>query len=439
MVDGGQGRRPVGTLRALRYRNYRLFFSGQLISLIGTWMQSVAQSWLVYRLTGSAALLGLIGFSSQLPVFVLATLGGAVADRGQRRNILLCTQCASMVLALLLAVMTLAGWIQVWHIFLLSSLLGCVNAFDIPARQAFVVEMVGRDDLVNAIALNSSIFNGARIIGPAIAGTLVATIGEGWCFFLNAVSYLAVIANLNAMQISSRPRTPRAASVPATIVEGFRYVWQNRPIRLLLVLLGLVSFMGMPYVVLMPIFADQILHHGARGLGLLIGATGVGAIAGALVLAARPGIAGLGRWIVCGAAGFGLSLVLFSLSRSFWLSLVLLLPSGFCQTVQMASSNTLIQSMVPDAIRGRVMALYSMMFMGMAPFGALFAGLLAHYIGAPAVVMLGGIICIAGALVFGWRLYRLRGQVRRMISSHADNQLHQDGKNSLGSRRISSL
>jgi MFS family permease len=402
-------------LRAFRHRNYRLFFGGQLISLCGTWMQSVAQAWLVYRLTGSATLLGIVGFCGQIPVFLFASIGGTVADRFPRRRILIVTQTAAMLLAAVLATLTLAGRVQVWHVAAIASVLGLVNAFDIPARQAFVVEMVGRGDLVNAIALNSSMFNSARIIGPSVAGVLVATIGEGWCFLVNSLSYIAVIAGLSLMTLTARPRAPLAGSAFARIAEGFSYVWSATPVRALLLLLGLVSLMGMPYAVLMPIFADKVLHGGPRALGMLMGAAGIGALTGALVLAARRGIHGLERWVALASGGFGVSLILFSLSRSFWLSAALLLPVGFSMIVEMASSNTLIQTMVQDKLRGRVMAVYSMMFMGMAPFGALIAGTLAQHLGAPNTVRIGGAVCIVGAMVFGSRLASLRHEARQMI------------------------
>src|SRR5690349_6490798 len=267
-------------LRALGHRNYQLFFGGQLISLTGTWMQSVAQSWLVYRLTGSSILLGLVSFSSQIPVFLFAPVGGATADRHNRHRILVGTQSAAMLLAMVLAGLTLSGHVQVWEIFALAALLGVVNAFDIPARQAFVVDMVGREDLINAIALNSSMVNGARIVGPAVAGILVAAIGEGWCFFANAVSYIAVIAGLLMMNVPKRQTGPPPGSTLQHIIEGFRFVAHTPPVHALLLLLGLISLMGMPYAVLMPIFADQILHGGASGLGILMGASGLGALCG---------------------------------------------------------------------------------------------------------------------------------------------------------------
>ena len=402
------------TLRALRHRNFQLFFSGQLISLIGTWMQSVAQSWLVYRLTGSSLLLGSVGFVSQIPVFLVAPVGGIVADRHNRQRVVIGTQTVSMLLAFALAALTLTGVVQVWHIFVLAALLGVVNAFDIPGRQSFLVDMVGKEDLMNAIALNSSMFNGARIIGPAIAGILVARIGEGWCFFANAVSYIAVISGLLMMRVPAR--SYRASGSPLVhILEGFRFVRHTGPIRAILLLLGLVSLVAMPYTVLMPLFADKILHGGARGLGILMGATGMGALLGALTLATRRGVRGLGRWVAFSCGGFGLSLVLFSLSRSFWLSAALLLPVGFSMMLQMSSSNTLIQAMVPDHLRGRVMSVYSMMFMGMAPFGALFGGALADRLGAPLTLSMGAVTCIGGAALFGLHLPKIRVEARRLI------------------------
>jgi len=402
-------------MRALRHRNFQLFFSGQLISLIGTWMQTVAQSWLVYRLTGSSLKLGLVGFASQIPVFIMAPIGGTAADRVNRHRVIIATQTISMVLALILAGLTLTHRVQVPHILILAVLLGLVNAFDIPARQAFLVEMVGREDLMNAIALNSSMFNGARIIGPAVAGILVAKIGEGWCFFANGVSYIAVIIGLLMMRIERPKRGGSKASPLEDIVEGFRFVRNTAPIRAILLLLGLVSLVGMPYTVLMPVFADRILHGGARGLGILMGSTGVGALLGALTLALRAGIKGLGRWVALACGGFGVSLFLFSFSRYFWLSAALLLPVGFSMMLQMACSNTLIQAMVPDQLRGRVMAVYSMMFMGMAPFGALLGGALADRLGAPLTVAIGAVACIVGAIWFAMHLPKIRVEARQLI------------------------
>jgi MFS family permease len=381
-------------------------------------MQTVAQSWLVYRLTGSSLLLGSVGFASQFPVFLMAPIGGMVADRVNRHRVVVATQTAAMILALILAALTLTHRVTVPQIFVLAALLGVVNAFDIPGRQSFLVDMVGREDLMNAIALNSSMFNGARVIGPAIAGILVAKIGEGWCFFANGISYIAVIAGLLMMKIHCSPRS-KSDSPLADIIEGFRWASHTAPIRALLLLLGLVSLVGMPYTVLMPLFADRILHGGAKGLGILMGFTGIGALLGALTLALRSGVKGLGRLVALTCGGFGVSLIAFSFSRYFWLSAVLLIPVGFCLMLQMACSNTLIQSMVPDALRGRVMAVYSMMFMGMAPFGALLGGALADRLGAPITVSAGAVASIVGAIVFARQLPAFRGEARQLIIAQA--------------------
>jgi MFS family permease len=403
-------------LRALRYRNFRLFASGQLISLIGTWMQTVAQSWLVYRLTGHAAMLGIVAFAGQFPVFILATVGGMAADRMRAHTLVVITQSTSLVLTLILALLTLSGHVHLWHIITTSLLLGVVNAFDIPARQVFVAQTVERTDLMNAIALNSSMFNGARIVGPAVAGILVASVGEGWCFLINSVSYIAVITGLLVMRLDAA-HTRRAPGGARSVLEGYRFILGAHPVRDLLLLLGLASLLGMPYSVLMPIFADQILHGGARALGLLMGVSGVGALAGALTLALRRTPKGLGLWIAACAMGFGLALIAFSLSRSLALSVLLMLPLGYTLMVQMASTNTLIQMMIPDALRGRVMSVYSMMFMGMAPIGALLGGTLAHHLGAPLAVALGGVGCLAAGLAFALRLPRWREGARLLYRS----------------------
>jgi MFS family permease len=402
------------SLRALRHRNYQLFFAGQLISLIGTWMDQVAEAWLVYRLTGSALLLGTVAVASQIPVFLLAPIGGALADRYDRRKILIATQSAMMVLTFILAWITLSHRVKIWHVVTLAALTGLVNAIDLPARQAFVVDMVARADLVNAIALNSSMFNGARVIGPALAGIVVAAIGEGWCFFANGISFLAVIAGLAMMKID-RPRMAIEGSPLENIIEGFHFVAKSGPVRALMLLLGLVSFTAMPYAVLMPLFADKILHGGAQALGLLMGCSGIGALCGALALAMRKTLKGLSVWVAVSCAGFGVALLLFSFSRTLWLSAVLLVPAGFCMMIQMASSNTLIQSMVPDRLRGRVMSVYAMTFMGMAPLGSLLSGSLAHTLGAPMTVGLGGVVAIVGAAVFGSKLPAIRPAAREMI------------------------
>lgn len=402
--------------RALRHRNFQLFFSGQLISLIGTWMDNVAEGWLVYRLTNSPLLLGVATFAGQIPVFVFAPLGGMIADRFDRRKVVIGTQTASMILAGILAGLTLARIVTVWEVILLASLMGVVNAVDIPTRQAFLVEMVGREDLMNAIAINSSMFNAARVVGPSIAGILVAWKGEGWCFLLNSLSYIAVIAGLFAMKIA-RKAVEHIASPLEHIAEGFRFAHDTGPIRAILMLIALVSLVATPYAVLMPIFAAHVLHGNARTLGILMGAAGLGAMSGALLLAGRSRVQGLGRWVAISGAGFGISLICFSWSRWFPLSVVLLVPVGFCAMLELGSCNTLIQAMVPDRLRGRIMALYSMMFMGMVPLGALLSGFLADRIGAPWTVSIGGIGGILGAFAFGRHLPKMRVEARELLTT----------------------
>lgn len=394
--------------RALRHRNFQLFFGGQLISLIGTWMQSLAQSWLVYQLTHSAALLGSVGFAAQIPVLFLGPVAGIVADRHRRHRIVIATQTAMMLQALIMAALTLTHRINIPEIFLLAFLLGVCNAYDIPARQAFLVEMVGPEDLMNAIALNSSMFNGARIVGPAIAGILVAWLGEGTCFLINGLSFIAVIAGLLLMQVPHVKRDRGGAGKVEQLKEGFAYAAKNPAMRSLLLLLGVVSLLGMSYMVLMPIFADQVLHRGARGLGWLMTAGGFGALLAALWLASRKHVLGLDRVVAWSAGSFGLSLILFGLSKYFELSLLLLVPAGFSVMIQMAATNTLIQSLVKDSMRGRMMGLYTMMFLGMAPFGSLLAGFLAERFSAPTALLLGGVACISSAFVFGIKLRHMK-------------------------------
>ncbi len=408
------------TLRALRHRNFQLFFAGQLISLIGTWMQSVAQSWLVYRITGSSALLGLVAFAGQIPIFLMSPIAGYAADRMSRYRMVIATQITSMVLALVLAALTLTGRIQIWEIFVLSTLLGVANAFDIPARQSFLVEMVGREDLMNAIALNSSMFNGARIIGPAVAGILVAKIGEGWCFFANGISYIAVIVGLLFMQVTPFRRAAATMSAWHTIREGFRYVGRTAPIREIVQLLAIISFAGMPYTVLMPIFADRILHGGAQILGILMGATGLGALGGALLMASRTALKGYTVWIPCAATGFALSLAGFSLSSHLWLSFGMLFVAGFSLMIQVGASNTLIQSMVPDHLRGRTMSVYSMMYIGVGPVGAMVSGFAAQSFGARWTIFAGAAICLAGGAVFALRLPTIRPIARQLIRAQRE-------------------
>jgi MFS family permease len=413
---------PLAALgRSLKHRNFRLFVSGQAISLVGTWMQNVAQSWLVYRLTGSALLLGWIGFLSQAPVFLLAPLGGMVADRSVRHRLVIATQTAQMILAFALAALTLGGTVRVWHVGVLAALGGMVSAFDLPARQSFLVEMVGREDLANAIALNSTLFNGARAVGPAVAGVVVAAIGEGWCFLVNGLSFLAVIAGLCLMSLPPRRARAETGSPRRDLIEGMRFAWRSAPIRSLLLLVGAVSLFGAPYTILMPVFAARTAPGGPRTLGVLMGAVGIGAIAGAVSLAMRLSVRGLGRWAARAAAGLGAALVLFAASRWLWLSAPVLVVVGFTMMVQMAAVNTLLQSMVPDLLRGRVMALYAMMNMGMTPFGALLLGALAHGAGAGPAVAAGGAACLVAALFFRARLPALRDEARRLLRASGED------------------
>src|SRR6202034_1349669 len=405
------------TIRSLKHRNFQLFFSGQIISLVGTWMDMVAEAWLVYRLTGSSLLLGTVTFAGQLPVLLISPFAGLVADRLNRRKIVIATQFASMIIAGILAGLTLSKHVTVEQVIILAALMGVVNAFDIPARQSFLVEMVGREDLMNAIALNSSMFNAARIIGPSIAGILVASFGEGWCFFANSVSYIAVIAGLLLMKVPPRPRAAESVSPFEHIAEGFRFVRHAGPIRALLLLVGLVSLVAMPYAVLMPVFAAKILHGNARTLGILMTSAGLGALIGALMLASRRGVKGLSRIVSIACAAFGLTLILFSFSHWWILSALLLIPVGFSVMTQMGSTNTLIQSMVPDRLRGRTMAVYSMMFLGVAPFGALLSGWSADRIGAPHTLAIGGVIAILGAIAFARHLPKIRIEARQLLDA----------------------
>jgi MFS family permease len=395
--------------RSLRHRNYRLYLTGQLISVCGTWMQQVALSWLVYRLTGSATLLGAVGFASQVPIFALSPIGGVVSDRFSCRRILLLTQSVALVQALLLAVLTIGGWVEVHYLIILGAVLGIVNAFDMPARQTLVNRLVSVEDLPNAIALNSSMINAARIVGPAIAGLLVAALGEGFCFLLNALSYLAVIWALLAMHVSESGRSARQhLSIAHSLAEGVRYIAANAPIRTLLLLLGIFGLLGMPYMTLMPVFAGKVHNGGAGALGVMMGAVGLGALAGALFLARRKEFLGIGRIIVVSGVGFGLGLIVFTAAPAYALSLAILLVVGFCWMVLIAASNTVLQSLAAERMRGRVMSLFSMMLVGMAPFGSLLAGALADRFGAPLVVATGGLCCAAAALWFARLLPRLR-------------------------------
>lgn len=401
-----QSHRAPGPLRVFRHRNYRLFFGGQAISLPGTWMQSMAQSWLVYRLSESSFVLGALGFAAQLPLFVLSVFGGALADTRDRRAILVGTQVASMLLALTAATLTMTDVVQVWHVFVLATALGIVNAFDVPTRQSFIMDMVGRDDLPTAIGLNSSMFNAARVVGPTLAGLVVAATGEGWCFLLNGISFVPVIAGLLMMRLPAHVPPPPGPSTLQRIREGLGFAVHHEGIRTTLLLVGATSLIGVNYSVLMPVVADKVLDGNAKTLGLLLGAAGAGALLGALCLALRRSSDGLSRWALYAAVGLGASLTAFALCRSVWAALLALVPVGMCMVVLMASANTLLQIMSPDAYRGRVMALYSMMFLGMGPFGSLLGGTVAHALGPSPTLLLSGIVCLGNALCFGVWLRR---------------------------------
>ncbi len=398
-------------LRSLRHRNYRLFFIGQGTSLVGTWMQSVAMSWLAYRMTNSPFFLGVIAFASQIPTFAIAPFAGVIADRFSRHRIVIGTQICSMIQALILMMLAYTGHVTTWHLVVLSVVLGLINGFDIPTRQAFVYELVDSEDLPNAIALNSFIFNGARLIGPSIAGLVIYATGEWPCFLLNAISYLAVLIALLMMRLKKKTRSSHNGPAIVGIKEGVVYAWRFVPIRVMLLLLSFISLFGMSYAVLMPVFARDILGGGPHTLGFLLGAVGVGALSGALYLASRKTIRGLGRIIAIGIFAFGFGVIAFSFSTLLWLSLAFLLLAGFGIMVQMASINTLLQILVDDDKRGRVMSLYTMSFIGMAPFGSLIAGSAATHIGAPNTLLISGLLCLAAAVVFLKKLPELRKHI----------------------------
>jgi MFS family permease len=399
--------------RALRHRNFRLFFGGQSISLIGTWMTRVATGWLVYRLTGSALLLGTISFAGQIPTFLLAPFAGVWVDRLDRRQVLVWTQALSMVQSLALAAMTLSGHITIPWLLVLSAMQGVINAFDMPGRQSFMVKMVeDRRDLGNAIAINSSMVNMARLVGPSLAGMLIAVSSEGWCFLIDGISYIAVIASLLMMRLHEPVVKRLATSTLHELKEGWTYVSGFLPIRTILLLFAAVSLMGMPFVVLMPIFAARVLHGGPHTLGFLMGSMGLGALISALSLAARKSVVGLVRIIPIAAALFGVGLIGFGLSRVFWLSMLMVMIAGMGMMQGMAASNTVIQTIVSEDKRGRVMSYYTMAFVGMSPFGSLLAGSMAHAMGAPRTVMISGAVVLVGALWFFTRLPALRRTIR---------------------------
>ena len=404
--------------RALRHRNFQLFFCGQSISVVGNWMTRLATTWLVYHLTHSALLLGVVSFAGQIVSFALGPFAGVWVERLNRRKLLVGTQAAAAFQSLALAALTLAHVITLWEIIALTALQGVINAFDMPGRQSFLVQMVtdrtgvDRNDLSNAIAINSSMANGARLVGPAIAGLVVAAFGEGWCFLFDGISYFAVIASLSLMRIEARESPRHTASMLEQMREGWDYVRAFRPIRTILLLFSLISLMGYSYAVLLPIFAAQVLHGGATTLGWLTGASGVGALVSALSLALRKSVVGLTRMVQIAAAMLGVALILFGLSHVLWLSLVLMVFVGFGLMQTASASNTIIQSLVTEDKRARVMSYYTMAFFGAAPFGSLLAGVLAERIGAPHTVFVTGAFCVAGSLWFSIELPKVSAVMR---------------------------
>jgi MFS family permease len=400
-------------LRALKYRNYRLFFGGQIVSLTGTWITTTATSWLVYRITGSALLLGVVGFASQFPAFLLTPFAGIFVDRWNRHRLLVATQTLSMLTSFALAVLTLTGTISIPSLLVVSVVQGLVNAFDMPTRQAFVVTLIeDKNDLGNAIALNSSMFNAARLLGPTVAGAIIAASNEGWCYLVDGFSYLAVIAALLAMRVPVTTfNTDKAVSPAQQFKEGWEYAYNHRAIRSIITLIAVVCLLAFPYTVLIPIFAGTILHGGPHTLGFLMTASGCGALLGAVYLAGRRSIAGLGQVIVAAGAVFGLGLMAFAYSRVLWLSVILMVIVGFGSMVQVASSNTLIQTIVEDSKRGRVMSFFLMAYFGTAPFGSLIAGSLSDRYGAPITVAFGGACCVAVAIWFAMTLSSIEHQI----------------------------
>jgi MFS family permease len=399
--------------RAMRHRNFKLFVSGQSISLIGTWMTRIATSWLVYRLTGSALLLGVVGFSGQILTFVLAPFAGVLIERMDRRKLLVWTQALAAAQSLLMAGLTLARIITIREIIALSALQGLINAFDMPGRQSFLVQMVeDKQDLGNAIAINSSMVNLARLVGPALAGLVIAWVGEGYCFLIDGISYFAVIASLLMMVVTPAEVRRATTTMVEQLVEGWSYVTTFRPIRTILLLFSLTSLMGFPFMVLLPIFAAKVLHGGPHTLGFLTGASGVGALVSAVSLALRRTVRGLTTMIQISALMFGAGLIAFGLSHTLWLSMLFMLITGFGMMQGLAASNTVIQTLVPEEMRSRVMSYYTMAFVGMAPFGSLLAGFMAHHIGAPHTVMVTGAACVVGAIWFTTQLPSVRKVMR---------------------------
>ena len=403
----------MNIFRALGQRNFRLFFIGQGLSMVGTWMQAVASGWLAYKLTNSAFMLGVVGFSSQAPIFLLGPFGGFLADTGNKRRILVITQALSMIEALTLAALVLSGNIQVWHIAVLGFALGCINAFDMPVRQSFVVDMVEKKDMLgNAIALNSLQFNLARLIGPSVAGILMVLFGEGVCFLINGISFIAVIWALTAMSVPAPAKRPVAYKVWDGIREGFHYVSGSLPMKHILILLSIVSITGASYVVLMPVFARDILGGGPQTLGFLMSSAGIGALGATVYLASRKTVRGLGKLIAVCASIFAFSLVAFSFSRSFTASMAVLAVTGFSVMAHMAASNTILQTIADDDKRGRVMSFYTIAFIGTAPIGSLLAGIMASRVGASGTLIVCGSVCLVASAIFASKLPAIRGVIR---------------------------
>jgi MFS family permease len=424
--ESGQNQKKIAhAWRAMRHRNFRLFFFGQSISLIGTWMTRVATSWLVYRLTNSALLLGTVSFAGQIPSFLLAPLAGVIVDRCDRRKVLVWTQALAMVQSLLLAALTLSRHINIREVLILSMTQGIINAFDMPARQSFMVRMVdGREDLSNAIAINSSMVNLGRLIGPALAGVMIAATSEGWCFLADGISYTAVIASLLMMRVAHTVEASAHTPMRTQLREGWEYVAGSAPIRTMLLLFALLSLMGWPFMVLMPVFAADVLKGGPHTLGFLSGAVGVGSLLCALSMAMRRSVRGLPPMLVIGAAVFGVGLIGFGFSTSLWLSLAIMLVTGFGMMQGLTASNTLLQTLTTEKMRGRVMSYYTMAFVGMAPFGSLLAGAVAHLLGAQRTVIFSGVACLLGALWFWSKLGGIQAQMQPLFEEMGIMPVH---------------
>jgi len=407
MTEAG-GARRYG-LGALAHRNFRLFFIGQGISLVGTWMQNVGEGWLILTLTNSPFYVGLTAALSSLGVLLFSLYAGVIADRADKRRFIIFMQLAFMLEALTVAILVWTHVVAVWQVLLLATILGIASGFDIPMRQSFIVEMVGKDDLMNAIALNSSLFNGARVIGPAIAGFLIGAVGIAWCYFLNSVSYIAVIAGLLMMQLPPRPPRPQTASAWTGFREVLSYLRGDRRLRVLMMLTAILSVFGFPYISMMPVFARDVLHRGATGYGALTSSIGIGAVIGALGVALTSGrIRRRGRLMLIGGTAFGVLLILFAASRALALAMALLALAGCAMIVNNSITNTMLQTTAPDHLRGRIMGFYSFVFVGMAPFGAFLFGLVAEHVGVPATLAAGGAIVALAVMIAGWAVPEIR-------------------------------